>query len=755
MNHNVTPSTDVVFRDALGERRRMTDSTGHEAELLCFSPELTNVAAFEPALTRTLNRFAEFRHAAFPKVRSLERFEPGTLTMVSDAVHGVRLSRLLTSIAERGIALEVNAALCITRQILSAVQALHSYDREIGHGALGPERIIINSSAQAVVAEYVLGPALEQLKYSHQHYWKGLRVGLPRSAGVTKFDHSVDILQVGSIALALILGRLLKDDEYSAKLVDVVNTTFAPGAGDPIPHKSALRDWLLRAIQCDPNHSFSSAIEAGAMLDSIQSDEERAAGLASLERVLMRHHGVAPPPVVVKAPVPAVASVPPISSEHAIPHVVKPFAAATAVEPPAVASVPKPIVAAARVDPPAPAPVVKPNLPAAADTAAPAFVKSVVVPMPPAPAEAATPPAVKPFTTPLPESQVMPLAASIESRATAPMPAQQMHAHQTAAPSPNRSWQHVAAAVVVIAILTGGGMFMVRRRALASGLSTPSGTLTVQSNPAGARLDIDGKPSGFTPATLTVAAGTHTIVLRGAGEPKTLTVAVAAGAQVSQYIETARTVATTGGLLVRTEPAGAQVTVDRVARGASPATIAELAPGDHTVVVSSDGVSVEQIVNIAPGVTSSLIVPLVARDRAALSGWIAVAAPIDIQIFEDGKLLGSNQTDRVMVAAGEHRLDFVNETLGYRVSRKVSVSPGKVDNVSLKPPSGSMAINAVPWAEVWIDGEKAGDTPIGNLQTTIGKHEVVFRNPELGETRQSVTVTLLGPARLSVDMRKK
>jgi hypothetical protein len=61
----------------------------------------------------------------------------------------------------------------------------------------------------------------------------------------------------------------------------------------------------------------------------------------------------------------------------------------------------------------------------------------------------------------------------------------------------------------------------------------------------------------------------------------------------------------------------------------------------------------------------------------------------------------------------------------------------------------------VPWAEVWIDGEKAGDTPIGNLQTTIGKHDVVFRHPELGETRQSVTVTLLGPARLSVDMRKK
>jgi putative Ca2+/H+ antiporter (TMEM165/GDT1 family) len=31
----------------------------------------------------------------------------------------------------------------------------------------------------------------------------------------------------------------------------------------------------------------------------------------------------------------------------------------------------------------------------------------------------------------------------------------------------------------------------------------------------------------------------------------------------------------------------------------------------------------------------------------------------------------------------------------------------------------------------------------------------VFRNPELGEKTQSVTVTLAAPARLSVDMRKK
>ena len=70
-------------------------------------------------------------------------------------------------------------------------------------------------------------------------------------------------------------------------------------------------------------------------------------------------------------------------------------------------------------------------------------------------------------------------------------------------------------------------------------------------------------------------------------------------------------------------------------------------------------------------------------------------------------------------------------------------------------PTGVIALNAVPWAEVWIDGEKIGETPIGNLSIAIGAHDVVFRHPELGEQHHTAMVTLKNPARLSVDLRKK
>ena len=66
-----------------------------------------------------------------------------------------------------------------------------------------------------------------------------------------------------------------------------------------------------------------------------------------------------------------------------------------------------------------------------------------------------------------------------------------------------------------------------------------------------------------------------------------------------------------------------------------------------------------------------------------------------------------------------------------------------------------MALNAQPWADVWLDGEHIGETPIGNVAVPIGAHEVVFRHPELGEQTVRTTVTLAAPARLSVDLRKR
>jgi hypothetical protein len=48
-------------------------------------------------------------------------------------------------------------------------------------------------------------------------------------------------------------------------------------------------------------------------------------------------------------------------------------------------------------------------------------------------------------------------------------------------------------------------------------------------------------------------------------------------------------------------------------------------------------------------------------------------------------------------------------------------------NVKISVPNGHISINAVPWAEVLIDGTAAGETPLANLSLPIGTHEIVFR----------------------------
>jgi hypothetical protein len=82
------------------------------------------------------------------------------------------------------------------------------------------------------------------------------------------------------------------------------------------------------------------------------------------------------------------------------------------------------------------------------------------------------------------------------------------------------------------------------------------------------------------------------------------------------------------------------------------------------------------------------------------------------------------------------------------------VTGGKVAPVRVQLPKGTLSVNALPWAEVFVDGDRVGETPIGNLTLTIGPHEIVFKHPQYAEQRHAVTVTAKTPARVSVDLRK-
>jgi hypothetical protein len=137
----------------------------------------------------------------------------------------------------------------------------------------------------------------------------------------------------------------------------------------------------------------------------------------------------------------------------------------------------------------------------------------------------------------------------------------------------------------------------------------------------------------------------------------------------------------------------------------------------------------------------------------SLSGWLRVDVPVPMRISEDGRLLGTTDVDRLMLPTGDHVLDLRSDDLQFSTRMLVTIKAGETAVLPVRLPSASISINAKPWAEAWVDGERVGDTPIGTLMRTIGRHEVVLRHPELGERRVPVLVTLAQPARVSVDFK--
>ena len=207
-----------------------------------------------------------------------------------------------------------------------------------------------------------------------------------------------------------------------------------------------------------------------------------------------------------------------------------------------------------------------------------------------------------------------------------------------------------------------------------------------------------------------------------------------------------------GRLVIRSEPAGAQVLIDGRPYGVTPMTLGNVVAGAHLIVLKRDGVELRQTVRVEPGSTVSVVAPL--KPGGLPSGWVAIASPIEVDLFENGALLGTSRSRQIMLEAGTHTLQLVNEQIGFQQTQQVRVESGKVERIAVELPPTTIHLNATPWAEVWIDGKSVGETPIGNLPIAIGPHEVVFRHPELGERVVSTVVKAGVPTRLTADLRR-
>jgi serine/threonine protein kinase len=764
-----------LFSDGLGDRVVAVDgATGDLLQILRLRPQLVGVPSFEFALRERSARLANFRHAYYARVRRIDR-HPSGLAIVSDHVEGIRLSDILRVAAERQLPLDLNAALCIIRQLVPAVALLHENARDVAHGLLAPERLLVTPHARVVIVEHVLGSAIEQLQYTRDRLWQELRVAMPPSAGMPRFDHRADVTAAGVIALSLVVGRPLQSDDYPQNVSALLSGARARSAmGDERPLPGPLRNWLARMLQIDPRYGFASAAEAQAAFETVLAEETSfGAAPVALETFLSRYISTLLDP---STPVPVSAAVqkPAPSVPRPGPQPVAPRPVDAAAAPPAAKPTPAPTPATASS-----AQVERHSPPPAQSSAPPVPAVAQATDAPPAPIVAKVPEVREPVAAPIAEpAEIEPAAfdapditellrgldnltemtdEDLAPRTAVTAPAIAFaEANDPMADVPRRSGGRarvirIAAVLLAVGVIGAGGY--VAMRTTAKPMAPLTGTLSVQTNPPGAAVFVDGVAHGNTPARLSLPPGAHIVELRGRGVPRVLPVSVTAGAEASQYLELPETPAL-GSLLVQSDPPGAGVKVDGVDHGKAPASIADLAPGDHVVVLQAEGSQpVTQHVVIQAGVTSSVLSPVSVAAAGPVSGWITIKAPFTMEVHEGGRLLGTSDTDRIMLSAGRHDVQLVNETLGYRANRAVQVPPGKVQPITIDPPQGTININATPWAEVWIDDRRVGETPIGNLAVPIGPHEIVFRHPQFGEKHQAVSVTLNAPVRISMDMK--
>jgi hypothetical protein len=145
--------------------------------------------------------------------------------------------------------------------------------------------------------------------------------------------------------------------------------------------------------------------------------------------------------------------------------------------------------------------------------------------------------------------------------------------------------------------------------------------------------------------------------------------------------------------------------------------------------------------------------PTAAPEGPAPTGTVEVVSPVSLNVSEGGRALGTSG-ESIKVPAGRHTLEIGREDLGFQAVQVVDVKPGQPHRIQPSLPSGVANLNATPWAEVWIDGRKVGETPLGHVQLTIGPHDVQFRHPELGDQSRTLVVTTGAIALLSVEMKK-
>jgi len=245
---------------------------------------------------------------------------------------------------------------------------------------------------------------------------------------------------------------------------------------------------------------------------------------------------------------------------------------------------------------------------------------------------------------------------------------------------------------------------------LTGSLFAGSAQLRVSTDPAGAEVSLNGLPPEITPITFTnIPAGIHRLDFRKSGFQDTLRSVRLRNGQKSA-IEI-RLEPLTGLLLVDSFPSDAEIVIQGIARGRTPALITDLPLGVHRIRFHAVGFAPQDLeVNLADR-TPRLLFAHLSSDSAFLA---VDSDPSGAAILLNGATIGNTPCVIERVPSGKKLLEL--NLAGYRpYHQDLDLAIGSSNRVSaqLSAIPGALTIVSQPVkARIYLGDQFRGETPL-------------------------------------------
>jgi len=174
-----------------------------------------------------------------------------------------------------------------------------------------------------------------------------------------------------------------------------------------------------------------------------------------------------------------------------------------------------------------------------------------------------------------------------------------------------------------------------------------------------------------------------------------------------------------GRLTITSGETEATVLIDGTPQGTTPLTM-NLPEGPHRVLLRSPQGSVEKTIRVQSGESSEM-------SEAIYPGWVALSATVDVTLSENDKPLKRDERGWAILPPGPHEIHIDNRALGVHEVRRVVVTPGATTRLSFAAHTSTISLTTNELAEVWIDGQPYGQTPLVDQPIAIGVHDVRLR----------------------------